>query len=117
MANTDIEDAALVARVTLGLLYLIHAVLLWVVFGPGHSACYFAGAELLGGVMLILGFWTRTVAVALFPAAVATVLLHSGAGIGIAISEIVYLAGCLIGMALLAGGILTAEDGEQVFVK
>ena len=43
----------------------------------------------------------------LFPATVATVLLHSEAGIGIAIIEIVYLAGCLTGMALLAGGILT----------
>ena len=113
MANTDMEDAALIARVTLGLLYVIHAVLLWEVFGSAPSAHYFAGAELLGGAMLVFGLCTRSVAIALFPVAVATVVLHSGAGTGVAISEIAYLAGCLTGMALLAGGIRTAEDGEQ----
>ena len=113
MANTELEDAALVVRITVGLLYVIHAVLLWAVFGTAHSALYFAGAELVGGVMLVLSFCTRTVAVALFPVAVATVLLHSGAGIGISISEIAYLAGCLAGMALLAGGILSAEHRVQ----
>ena len=38
-------------------------------------------------------------------AAVATVLLHSGASIGIGVSEIAYLTACLAGVALLAGGI------------
>ena len=63
--------------------------------------------------MLVMGFCTRTMAVVLLPVAVATVLFHSGAGIGISISEIAYLAGCLAGMALLAGGIQSAGDGEQ----
>jgi hypothetical protein len=113
MANTDMDDAVLVARVTLGLLYVIHAVLLWAVFASAPSAQYFAGAELLGGAMLIFGCCTRTVAVALFPVAVATVVLHSAASIGIAVSEIAYLAGCLAGMALVAGAIRTAADDEQ----
>lgn len=111
MANTDMEDAALVARITLGLLYVIHAVLLWVVFGGAHSAPYIACAELLGGVMLVLNFCTRTVAVALFPVAVTAVLLHSGASVGIGVSEIAYLAACLAGVALLAGGIPTLANG------
>ena len=63
---------ALLLRLTLGTLFLAHAALKIFVFTPAGTAGYFGNiglppalayvvmtAEVLGGIALILGFWTR----------------------------------------------------------
>ncbi len=86
--------AALLLRVSLGGLFLAHAALKIFVFTPAGTAQFFASvgvppalayvtmaAEVVGGVALILGVWTRLAALALTPVligAIATV--HGAAG-------------------------------------
>jgi putative oxidoreductase len=67
--------AALLLRLTLGGLFLAHAGLKFFVFTPAGTAKFFAsvgvppamayltiGVEVIGGIALILGLWTRLVA-------------------------------------------------------
>ena len=86
--------AALLLRITLGLLFLAHAWLKIFVFTPAGTAQFFASLglppalayvtmawEVIGAVALILGIWPRLAAVALIPilaGAIATV--HGPAG-------------------------------------
>ena len=86
--------AALLLRVTLGGLFLAHAALKLFVFTPAGTARFFAtvglppalayviiAGEVLGGLALIAGLWTRVVAVALTPILLgAIVTVHGGAG-------------------------------------
>lgn len=86
--------AALLLRVTLGGLFLAHAALKIFVFTPTGTAQFFASlglppalayltmtAEVLGGVALILGIWTRIVALLLTPILLgAIVTVHAAAG-------------------------------------
>ncbi|MGB7102398.1 MAG: DoxX family protein [Xanthobacteraceae bacterium] len=86
--------AALLLRVTLGGLFLAHAALKIFVFTPAGTAGFFASvglppalaylvivAETLGGIALILGFWTRVVAVALTPILLGAIFaVHGAAG-------------------------------------
>jgi len=85
---------ALLLRLTLGTLFLAHAALKIFVFTPAGTAGYFGNiglppalayvvmtAEVLGGIALILGFWTRLFATALIPILFgAIVTVHGGAG-------------------------------------
>jgi len=86
--------AALVLRLTLGGLFLAHAGLKLVVFTPAGTAKFFGSlglppalayvtmaVEIIGGIALILGLWTRIVAIVLMPVllgAIATVHGHAG---------------------------------------
>jgi putative oxidoreductase len=86
--------AALLLRVTLGGLFLAHAALKIFVFTPAGTAQFFASvglppalaylvmtAEVLGGVALIAGVWTRLVALLLTPILLgAIVTVHAAAG-------------------------------------
>lgn len=86
--------AALLLRLTLGGLFLVHAGLKIFVFTPAGTAGFFASlglppvlasvtiaAELAGGIALILGLWTRTVAIVLVPILLgAIVTVHGAAG-------------------------------------
>ena len=86
--------AALLLRVSLGALFLSHAALKLFVFTPAGTAQFFGSVglppalayltiavEVLGGVALILGLWTRIVAVALTPILLgAIVTVHGAAG-------------------------------------
>lgn len=86
--------AALILRLTLGGLFLIHAALKIFVFTPAGTAMFFGkiglppalayltiAAEVLGGIALILGVWTRAVALALVPILIgAIVTVHGSAG-------------------------------------
>ena len=82
-------------RVSLGVMYLAHSVLLkFVTYGLDGTAAYFVsiglpgwlayatfGAEALGGAMLVLGIYARWVAIALMPALVgALIWAHGGNG-------------------------------------
>jgi len=86
--------AALVLRVTLGVLFLAHAGLKVFVFTPAGAAGFFGSlglppalayltiaAETAGGIALILGFFTRWVSLALIPILLgAIVFVHGPAG-------------------------------------
>lgn len=81
--------AATLLRVSLGVMFLAHAGLKVFVFGlpgtvgffqsigyPGQLAYVVIAAEALGGVALILGLWTRWVALALVPIMIGATLQH-----------------------------------------
>jgi len=86
--------AALLLRLTLGLLFLAHASLKIFVFTPAGTAKFFGSvglpgglayvviaAEVLAGIALILGIWTRVVAIAATPILLgAIVTVHGAAG-------------------------------------
>src|SRR5260221_11749869 len=72
--------AALLLRVSLGLLFLAHASIKLFVFTPAGTAKFFASvgvppdlayvvmtAEVVGGIALVLGLWTRVVPIAATP--------------------------------------------------
>jgi putative oxidoreductase len=78
VANAEL--AASILRVSMGILFLAHAGLKLFIFTPAGTAAYFASlglpgplayfviaAELLGGIALILGVYTRWVSLALVP--------------------------------------------------
>ncbi|WP_373488484.1 DoxX family protein [Blastomonas sp.] len=94
--NNNILSAygATLLRTTLGGLFLAHAGLKYFVFTPAGTAQFFDSigvpgglayvvltAEVAGGVALILGFYTRIVALALVPILLgAIVTVHASAG-------------------------------------
>ena len=86
--------AALLLRVSLGALFLAHAGLKVFVFTPAGTAKFFGSvgmppelayvviaAEVLAGVALILGIWTRIVAIAATPILLGAIFtVHGAAG-------------------------------------
>jgi putative oxidoreductase len=95
MINTRTAPyAALILRVSLGALFLAHASLKIIVFTPAGTAQFFGSlglpgflayvvilAEVVGGLALIAGFYTRWVALALIPILLgAIVTVHGPAG-------------------------------------
>lgn len=86
--------AALLLRLSLGLLFLAHAGLKLFVFTPAGTAKFFGSvglpselayviiaAEVLGGIALILGIWTRVVAIAATPILLGAIFtVHGAAG-------------------------------------
>jgi putative oxidoreductase len=86
--------AVFVLRVTLGVLFLIHAGIKLFVFAPAGTARYFASLglppslaypiiawELVGGIALVLGLWPRIAALAMIPELIGTIIVtHAGSG-------------------------------------
>jgi putative oxidoreductase len=86
--------AALLLRITLGLLFLAHASLKLFVFTPAGTAKFFGSvglpselayvviaAEVLAGIALVLGIWTRVVAIASAPILLGAIFaVHGAAG-------------------------------------
>lgn len=86
--------AALLLRVSLGILALAHGLLKIIVFTPAGAAGYFAslglppflayatiGIEVVGGAMLIAGVFTRYVSIAMIPVLLGAVVFgHLSAG-------------------------------------
>jgi putative oxidoreductase len=85
--------AALLLRVSLGILFLAHGLLKVLVFTvpgtvqffesigyPGFFAYLVILGEIGGGLLLILGAWTRVVALALLPILIGATLQHAGQG-------------------------------------
>ena len=88
-----IDLAAALLRTGLGAMFIAHALLKYFVFTLPGTAQFFASlglpgvvgyatfaAELVGGVMLILGVYTRVVAFALLPVLLGALWAHSGNG-------------------------------------
>ena len=85
---------ALLLRVTLGILFLMHAGLKLFVFTPAGTADFFGSlglpsalayvtitAEVLGGIALIIGLWARVIAIALTPILLGAIFtVHGPAG-------------------------------------
>lgn len=95
MTTTNNADyAALVLRIGLGVMFLVHSVWLkGVVFTLAGTADYFASiglpaflayvvftAETVGGILLIVGLHTRWVAAALIPVLLGATWAHGGNG-------------------------------------
>jgi len=86
--------AALLLRVSLGILFLAHAGLKFFVFTPAGAAKFFGSlglppalayvtiaVEVLGGVALILGLWTRLAAIVVLPILLGAIFtVHGAAG-------------------------------------
>jgi putative oxidoreductase len=92
MANPElVGTAALLLRLALGVMFFAHAWLKIKVFTPAGSAKYFESlgvpgwfayatmaAEIAGSALLILGIWTRWVALLLVPLILGTIVLVHG---------------------------------------
>jgi putative oxidoreductase len=91
--SARVETGALLLRVSLGVMFIAHALLKYFVFTLPGTAQFFASlglpaalgyltfaAELLGGVLLILGVYARYVAIALVPILIGAAWAHSGNG-------------------------------------
>lgn len=84
--------AALILRITLGVLFIAHAWLKIAVFTPAGTAQFFTSlglpgalayltiaAELLGGIALIIGWRVRLVSLALIPVLLGAIIFDHGA--------------------------------------
>ena len=93
MTNSGANYAALLLRLSLGTMFLAHALLKLFVFTlpgtaqffqslglPGALAYVTFAAELVGGILLIFGLGTRWVAVALVPIMIGATWAHAGNG-------------------------------------
>jgi putative oxidoreductase len=91
--STRIDFAALALRAGLGVMFIAHALLKYFVFTPAGTVKFFESvglpgplayatiaAELVGGVFLILGAWTRVVSFALLPVLLGAAWVHSHNG-------------------------------------
>jgi putative oxidoreductase len=92
--DTQVGTAALLLRVSMGVMLLAHGLLLKVMtFGVAGTAGYFQsigypaalayvviGLEIVGGVALILGAYVRLVSLALIPVMIGATVQHLGNG-------------------------------------
>jgi putative oxidoreductase len=90
MNHSRADQAALLLRVSMGVMFLAHGLLLKVMtFGISGTAGFFASigypasfayiviaAEILGGIALILGVWVRLVSLLFLPIMIGATLLH-----------------------------------------
>ncbi|HBR97375.1 MAG TPA: LysR family transcriptional regulator [Gammaproteobacteria bacterium] len=89
--NTSAYGASIL-RTALGTMFIAHALLKILVFTPAGTAGFFASlglpgflayptiaAELVGGMLLLVGYQTRWVALALIPILVGSIVLVHGA--------------------------------------
>lgn len=93
MSTRRIDAAAIVLRTALGVMFVSHALLKYFVFTLPGTAQFFASlglpgalgyvtfaAELVGGVLLLAGIGTRTVALGLMPFVIGATWAHAGNG-------------------------------------
>jgi putative oxidoreductase len=94
--NRTAPYAALLLRVTLGVLFVVHGLVKAFVFTPAGTAAFFGklglpaelaylvlAAELGGGIALVLGLYARWIALALTPILLgAIVMVHGANGFG-----------------------------------
>jgi putative oxidoreductase len=124
--------AALILRITLGVLFLAHAGLKVFVFTPAGAAQFFGSlglppalayltiaAETVGGLALIFGLYTRWVSLALIPVLLgAIVFVHGPAGFFFnnpngGWEYLVFWIAALVAQALLGDGALAVRTGSM----
>jgi putative oxidoreductase len=87
------DNAIAILRVSLGIMFIAHGLLKFVVFTLPGTAAFFesfglpgllahvvAYAEVAGGALLILGYGTRVIALALLPVLLGATWVHLGNG-------------------------------------
>jgi putative oxidoreductase len=92
-SDPRIAAGALILRVGLGAMFIAHALLKYYVFTLPGTVQFFGSlglpaalayvtfyAEIVGGVMLVLGLYTRVVALALVPILLGATWAHAGNG-------------------------------------
>jgi putative oxidoreductase len=92
-ATRNADYAALLLRISLGTMFIAHALLKYFVFTLPGTAQFFAslglpgtlgyvtfGLELAGGMLLIAGVGTRVVSLALVPVLIGATWAHAGNG-------------------------------------
>ena len=122
--------AALLLRVSLGILFLAHGLMKIFAFTvpgtvqyfqsigyPGFFAYLVILGEVGGGFLLILGAWTRVVALALVPILVGATLQHAGngwvfSGPGGGWEFPAFWTVCLLVQALLGAGAFALDPGR-----
>ena len=93
MTDSRANTAALILRLSLGTMFIAHALLKYFTFTLPGTAQFFESlglpgalgyatfaAELVGGALLILGVQTRVVALALVPVLLGATWVHAGNG-------------------------------------
>ena len=91
--SRNAATAALILRVSLGVMFIAHALLKYFVFTLPGTAQFFASlglpgflgyatfaAELVGGILLIAGVKARAVSIALIPVLIGATWAHAGNG-------------------------------------
>jgi putative oxidoreductase len=123
--------AALILRITLGLLFLAHAGLKVFVFTPAGAAQFFGSlglppalayltiaVETAGGIALIVGFFTRWVSLALIPILLGAIaFVHGPAGFFFnnpngGWEYLAFWIAALVTQALLGDGVLAVRAGS-----
>jgi putative oxidoreductase len=123
--------AALILRITLGILFLAHAGLKVFVFTPAGAAQFFGSlglppalayltiaAETAGGIALIAGFFTRWVSLALIPVLLGAIaFVHGPAGFFFnnpngGWEYLAFWIAALVTQALLGDGALAVRAGS-----
>ena len=123
--------AALILRITLGILFLAHAGLKVFVFTPAGAAQFFGSlglppalayltiaVEAVGGIALILGIFTRWVALALIPVLIGAIaFVHGPAGFFFnnpngGWEYLAFWIAALVAQALLGDGALALRAGS-----
>jgi putative oxidoreductase len=122
MNSNSSDYAALVLRLALGTMFLAHGLLKFLVFTlpgtagffasvgfPGWTAYIVSPAEVLAGLALIAGVWTRWVALATIPILLGSLVVHAGNGWVFSSPNggweyPLYLAVTAAAVALLGGG-------------
>lgn len=121
--------AALLLRTALGIMFIAHGLLKLLVFTPAGTVGFFEslgvpgwfayptmGAELIGGVLLVLGVQTRAVSLALLPVLVGSIVLVHGANGWLYTNEhggweySAFLIVAAIAQALLGNGALSLSS-------
>lgn len=93
MNTKNYDLASLILRLGLGVMFIAHGLLKLMVFTlpgtaqffesvgfPGWMAYLITYAEIGGGVLLVLGIYTRLVSLALLPVLLGALFVHSGSG-------------------------------------
>ncbi|WP_262028267.1 DoxX family protein [Microvirga sp. Mcv34] len=129
--NRTAPYAALILRITLGLVFLAHAGLKVFVFTPSGAAQFFGSlglppalayltiaAETAGGIALILGLYTRWVSLALIPILLGAIaFVHGPAGFFFnnpngGWEYLAFWIAALVTQALLGDGALAVRAGS-----
>lgn len=129
---SNVELAALLLRVSMGILFLAHAWLKIFIFTPAGTAGFFESlglpgplayaviaAELFGGIALIAGVWVRLVSLALLPILIGSIYTpHWAAGFffsneGGGWEFPAFWAVALVVQALLGGGALALGRSDR----
>ena len=92
-SNRNVVAATTLLRLTLGVMFIAHALLKYYVFTLPGTAQFFGSlglppalgyvtffAELVGGVLILLGVYTRYVVLALVPILIGATWAHAGNG-------------------------------------